>query len=75
MSIFSKAFWKDAIERVVSTAAGAAITVATADQLGQLHAHPSLILTLIGVPALVSFLKALAATKVDSTVSPASLAK
>lgn len=73
--MFTRLFWKDTAERVVSTAAQAAIGVLTADGFDLVNFDAKASLAVVGTAALVSFLKALVAEKVDGTVSPASLAK
>lgn len=76
MSIWTKAFWKDAIERVVSTAAQAAVGVLTADGFNLVEFDLKAGASVVGVAALVSLLKALVANEyVEGTVSPASLVK
>jgi hypothetical protein len=75
--LFTKLFWKDTAERVVSSAAGGALTLLAADgadvvgDLGDVKTW----VVFVGVPALVSLCKALVATRVVNSVSPASLAK
>jgi hypothetical protein len=74
--MFTKLFWKDTVERVVSTAAQAGIALLTVDGFDVANFDVESGLAVVGVAALVSFLKALVAGKVtDSTVSPASLAE
>lgn len=75
MNIFTKSFWKDTSERVISTAAQAAIGVFTASQSNLLNVDFKAAAAVVGTAALASFLKALVAGKVSGTVSPASLVK
>lgn len=76
MSIWTKAFWKDTVERVVSTAAQVAIGVVTADGFDLVNFDLKAAASVIGVAALASFLKALVANEyVEGTISPASLVK
>lgn len=74
--MFTQLFWKDTIERVVSTAAQAALGVLTADNLtGLANIDFKAGLSIVGGAAVASFLKALIAGKYASNnVSPASLA-
>lgn len=75
--MFTKLFWKDTAERVVSTAAQAAIGVLTADGvLGVADVDFEAGASIVALAALVSFLKAIVAGKTtDESVSPASLVK
>lgn len=74
--MWSKLFWKDTVERVVSTAAQAAIGVLTADGVGAANIDLEAGLAVVGIAAAVSFLKAIvAAHATNDTVSPASLAQ
>ena len=76
--MFTKLFCKDTTERVISTAAQAAIGVLTADGvLGVGDVDFNAGASIVGLAALVSLLKALVAGKAtaNSSVSPASLAK
>ncbi len=74
--MFTSLFWKDTAERVVSTAAQAAIGVLTADGVDLANIDLKAGLSIVGAAALVSFLKALVAGKfVGDSVSPASLAE
>ena len=74
--MFTKLFWKDTAERVISTAAQAAIALLTVDGFDVANFDVEQGAAVVGVAALVSLLKALVAGKVTgSTVSPASLAE
>lgn len=75
--MFTRLFWKDTAERVLSTAAQAAIGILTADGvLGVADVDFEAGASIVALAALVSFLKALVAGRgVDHTVSPASLVK
>ena len=75
--MFSSLFWKDAAERVLSSAAGGVLTLLAADgaEVGGDISDPESWLVFVGVPALVSLCKAIVATRVHDAVSPASLAK
>lgn len=72
--MFSKVFWKDTFERVVSTAAQAAIGVLVVDGATITNIDWEAGAGIVGTAALVSLLKALVAGKVGGDVSPASLA-
>ena len=71
--MFTSEFWRDALERAVSTAAQAAIaylgTIALVDDL---EATWKAGLLTVGIATAVSLLKSLAAGSVSGTVSPAS---
>jgi hypothetical protein len=74
--MFTTLFWKDTAERVLASAAGGALTLLAADgadvgNAGDLESW----VVFVGVPALVSLCKAIVATQVRDSVSPASLAK
>lgn len=75
--MFTKLFWKDTVERVVSTSAQTAIAVLTADGVvGVADVDFEAGASIVALAALVSFLKAIVAGKAtDSAVSPASLVK
>lgn len=75
--MFTKLFWKDTVERVVSTGAQAAIALLTVDGFDLANFDLEQGAAVVGIAALVSLLKALVAGKVTpaSDVSPASLAK
>ena len=74
--MFTKLFWKDTFERVVSTAAQAALGVLTADGvIGVADVDFKAGASIVGLAALASLLKALVAGKfTGDNVSPASLA-
>lgn len=74
--MWTKLFWKDTIERVVSTAAQAAIAVLTVDGFDLANFDFEAGASVVGIAAAVSFLKAIVAGSgkiSDDTVSPASL--
>lgn len=75
--MFTRLFWKDTAERVISTAAQAAIGVLTADAvIGVADVDFEAGASIVALAALVSFLKALVAGRTtDDHVSPASLVK
>lgn len=75
--MWTKLFWKDTAERVISTGAQAAIGVLTADGvLGVADVDFKGAASIVALAAAVSLLKALVAGKaVGGTVSPASLVK
>lgn len=73
--MFTKEFWKDAVERVISTAAQAAAGVLVADSITGLATKEGAIV--VGTAAALALLKSLIANAVTSdedTVSPASFA-
>ena len=73
--MFTKLFWKDTVERVVATAAQAAIAVLTADGFDVANFDFEAGAAVVGIAGALAFLKALVAAKfVDDNVSPASLA-
>lgn len=70
MSIYSPAFWKDAAERAVSTAAQAAIGVLTAGAVGLVEVDWAATGSIAGLAAVVSVLKSLVAgTSGDGSAS------
>lgn len=71
--MFTALFWKDAVERVVSSAAGGALAVLTMDA-SDIPVDGKVWLLGVGVPALTSLLKALVASGKHDTISPASFA-
>lgn len=72
-SSWGGSFWKDAAERVISTAAQAALGVLVASGLAALGTQTGL--TIVATAAAASLLKAIVANGVvDDSVSPASLA-
>ncbi len=75
--VFTALFWKDTAERVLSSAAGGVLTLLAADGAEVVGDASSLEAwaVFVGVPALVSLCKALVATRIHDSVSPASLAK
>lgn len=68
-------FWKDVFERVVSTVAQVLIALLTADGFDLLNADFTAMLVACLVAGALVVLKALAATQIGHTVSPASMAK
>lgn len=69
---WGSAFWKDAAERIVSTAAQAALGVLVASGVAAIGTQAGL--TIIATAAAASLLKAVIANGVtDDSVSPASL--
>ncbi len=71
-SNWGRAFWKDAAERIVSTAAQAALGVLVASGVAALGTQAGL--TIVATAAAASLLKAIVANGVvDDTQSPASL--
>jgi hypothetical protein len=72
--VFSKLFWKDALERVISSAAGGALSVLTLSATDTVPIDGKVWWIGVGVPALTSLLKALIAAGKHDTISPASFA-
>lgn len=75
--MFTRLFWKDTLERVVASAAGGVLTLLALDGADVLDGVDDVKawFVVVGVPALTSLAKALVATRVNDSVSPASLAK
>lgn len=73
--MFTKTFWKDAVERAVSTGAQFALAAIGQDVAGvDLFAvNPGNVLGAFATGAVLTVLKCLAAARVPGTVSPASL--
>lgn len=73
-SIWNKAFWKDAAERVIFTAAQAGIGVLAASGIVGFGTWGAV--AVIGTAAAAALLKAVvAALAVDNSISPASVVK
>jgi hypothetical protein len=74
--MFTTLFWKDTAERVLASAAYGVLSLLAADgaNVGD-SGDPEAWLVFVGVPALLSLCKAIVATRVSDSVSPASLAK
>lgn len=70
MTVFSKAFWKGTAERVVATAAQAAILSIGADQLNVLEGDLAVHAGFAAGGALLALLKALAARWTNDPESP-----
>lgn len=70
--MFTKKFWVDTAERVLATAAEAALGVLAAGSVVDLSTKPGLIV--VATASAAAFLKSLVGAKVtDDSVSPASL--
>lgn len=67
--MFTRAFWKDAAERVVASAAGGALTVLGLDAVNVLDADWKVVVGTAAGTGLVSLLKALAARTVNDSES------
>jgi hypothetical protein len=68
--VFTRAFWKDAAERAVATAAQSALAVMGADGLfNLLQVDAASVLSVAGGGALLSVLKSLVASKVHDPES------
>lgn len=67
--MFSRLFWRDTVERAVSTAAQAALAVLGADAIDVLQTNALGVITAAAGGALLSFLKALAAGKIGDKES------
>ena len=75
MSIWTSLFWKDAIERVLSTVAQVLIAVLSVDGLNLVALDWTAVLSTVAIAGALSLLKAIVANSVTGrTVSPASLA-
>jgi len=71
--MFTRLFWKDAVERVVSTAAEAALGVLAAGSVTDLTTKHGLIV--VATASVAALLKSVIGAKaVDDSISPASLA-
>lgn len=76
MSIWTSLFWKDTVERVISTVAQVLIAILSVDGLDLLQLDLTAIVSTVAIAGALVVLKALAANAwVGQTVSPASLAK
>ena len=75
MSIWTKAFWKDAAERVVATAAQVAVAMLSADGMGVLDVAWTQTGSVVALAALLAFFKALAASRVGSSYEPTHASK
>lgn len=75
MSIWSNLFWKDVVERMLATVAQVLLGIITADGFNVVSFDVTGTLTVVGAAAVGVLLKALIASQVSKTVSPASLAK
>lgn len=76
MSIWTSLFWKDTVERVVSTVAQVLVAILSVEGLDLLQLDLTAIVSTVAIAAALVVLKALAANAwVGQTVSPASLAK
>lgn len=69
MTIWTLAFWKATAERAISSAAGGALTALGTDLFGILDVDAVGVASIAAGTALVSVLKALAASKVTGTAS------
>lgn len=72
--MFTKFWWKDTLERSLSTAAQSLVLVVGADQLDAFSAPWEVYLGFTLGGFVLSLVKSVAAYKKDSNVSPASLA-
>jgi hypothetical protein len=70
--LFTAAFWKDVLERLLATLAQVALGLLTADGVSGVNLE--VWVTTLAVAGLGVVLKALVASKVSDTLSPASLA-
>jgi hypothetical protein len=73
--MFTALFWKDLVERSLSTAAQVLLGIFTADQFDVLSVDWKGVLTAVVTAVVVVVLKAVVAANISGTVSPASLAK
>lgn len=73
--MWTSLFWKDLAERVIATVAQVVLGIITVQGFDIANFDWHTTVTLIVVAALGVVLKALVATQVSPTVSPASLAK
>ena len=73
--MWTSLFWKDVAERVIATVAQVLLGIITADGFNLVNFDVASIATVVGVAAFGVILKALVASQVGKTVSPASLAK
>ena len=72
--MWTAVFWKDVVERLVSTIAQVLIALLTADGFDLLNADFAAIGVSVLVAGILVVLKALVAANMNSSVSPASLA-
>lgn len=70
--MFTSLFWKDFLERLIATLAQVALGLLTADGVSGVNLQVWLVT--LGVAGLGVFVKAVGASKVSGTLSPASLA-
>jgi len=73
--LFTSLFWKDTVERIVATVAQVLLGVITAANFNLLHFDVATVGATVGTAAAVALLKAIIASQVGPTVSPASLIK
>ncbi len=71
--MWSRTFWADLGERVLSTAIGAVITMLTADSTGVVSGSPKQWWVVVGLPTLLAFLKGVLANLKDSESGPSLL--
>lgn len=68
--MWTKAFWREALDRAARTAAQAAVALLGADGMGLLDINVSATLSTVGMAALLSLLTSVGANKIGQQGTP-----